>query len=46
MVAAQSKAWTGTALSEARIVGSNPTQGMDIWCVYGFILCLCCPVFK
>jgi hypothetical protein len=21
-------------------VGSNPTQGMDVWCVYAFILCL------
>jgi hypothetical protein len=26
-------------------VVSNPTQGMDI-CVYVFILCLCCPVFR
>jgi hypothetical protein len=26
-------------------MGSNPTQGMDVLCVYGFILCLCCPVF-
>jgi hypothetical protein len=24
-------------------VGSNPTQIMDVWCVYVFILCLCCP---
>jgi hypothetical protein len=31
---------------EARIVGSNPTQVMHIWCVYVFILCLCCPVFR
>jgi hypothetical protein len=23
-------------------VGSTPTQGMDIWFVYVFILCLCC----
>jgi hypothetical protein len=22
-------------------VGPNPTQGLDVWCVYGFILCLC-----
>jgi hypothetical protein len=21
-------------------VVSNPTQGMDVWCVYVFILCL------
>jgi hypothetical protein len=27
-------------------VGSNSTQGMDVWCVYVFILCLCCPVFR
>jgi hypothetical protein len=27
-------------------VGSNLTQGMDVWCVYVFILCLCCPVFR
>jgi hypothetical protein len=25
---------------------SNPTQGMDICCVYVFILCLCCPAFR
>jgi hypothetical protein len=28
------------ARSEAGIVGSNPTQGMDVWYVYVFILCL------
>jgi hypothetical protein len=33
------------ARSDAGIVGSNPTQGMDVWCVYAFILC-CCPVFR
>jgi hypothetical protein len=22
------------ARSDAGIVGSNPTQGMDVWCVY------------
>jgi hypothetical protein len=32
--------------SEAGIMGSNPTKGMDIWYVYVFILCLCCPVFR
>jgi hypothetical protein len=29
-----------------RQVDSNPTEGIDIWCVYAFILCLCCPVFR
>jgi hypothetical protein len=38
-VAAQSKAWTAFARSDAGIVGSNPTQGMDVWYVYTFILC-------
>jgi hypothetical protein len=32
--------------SEAGIVGSNPTQVMDVWYVYVFILCLCSPVFR
>jgi hypothetical protein len=27
-------------------MGSNPTQGMDVWCVYVFVLCLCYPVFR
>jgi hypothetical protein len=45
-LAAQSKAWTVFARSEAGIVGSNPNQGMDVWCGYAFILCLCCPVFR
>jgi hypothetical protein len=22
-------------------MGSNPTQGMDVWSVYAIILCLC-----
>jgi hypothetical protein len=35
---------TVVARSDAVIVGSNPTQGMDVLCVYVFILCLCCPV--
>jgi hypothetical protein len=38
-VAERSKAWTVIARSEAGIMGSNPTQGMDVWCVYVFILC-------
>jgi hypothetical protein len=32
-VAKRSKACTVFACSEAGIVGSNPTQGMDVWCV-------------
>jgi hypothetical protein len=32
-VAARFKAWTVFARSNAGIVGSNPTQGMDV-CVY------------
>jgi hypothetical protein len=36
-----SEACTVFARSEAGIVGSNLTQGMDVWCVYVFILCLC-----
>jgi hypothetical protein len=45
-VAEPSKACTLFARSEAGIVGSNPTQGMDVLYVYTFILCLCCPVFS
>jgi hypothetical protein len=41
-----SKACTVIARSEVGIVGSNPTQGVDVWYVYAFILCLCCPVFR
>jgi hypothetical protein len=34
-MAARSKSWTVFARSNAGIVGSNPTQGMDVWvCVY------------
>jgi hypothetical protein len=44
-VAERSEACTVFARSKAGIVGSNPTQGMDIWYVL-FILCLCCPVFR
>jgi hypothetical protein len=39
-VVARSKEWTLFARSDAVIVGSNPTQVMDISCVYAFILCL------
>jgi hypothetical protein len=45
-VAARSKAWTVFVRSDAGIVDSNPIQGMDVWCVYAIILCLCCPVFR
>jgi hypothetical protein len=40
----RSKACIVFARSEALVVGSNSTQGMDVW--YVFILCLCCPVFR
>jgi hypothetical protein len=39
-MATRSKAWNVFARSDAGIVDSNPTQGMDVWCVYAFILCL------
>jgi hypothetical protein len=45
-VAERSEACTVFARSEAAIMGSNPTQDMDVWYVYMFILCLCCPVFR
>jgi hypothetical protein len=45
-VAERSKVFTVFAPSEAGIGGSNPTQGMDVWYVNVFILCLCCPVFR
>jgi hypothetical protein len=45
-VAERSKACTVFARSEAGIVGSNPTKGTDVWHVYVFSLCLCCPVFR
>jgi hypothetical protein len=45
-VAELSKACIAFARSEAGIVDSNPTQGTDIWYVYVFIQCLCCPVFR
>jgi hypothetical protein len=45
-VAARSKARIVFAGSDAGIVGSNPTRGMNVWCVYAFLLCLCCPVCR
>jgi hypothetical protein len=41
-VAARSKAWTVFASSNAGIVGSNPTQGMNdrIVCVYYVVFCV------
>jgi hypothetical protein len=45
-VAERSKACIVFARSEARILGSNPTYGMNRWYVYVFILCLCCRVFR
>jgi hypothetical protein len=38
-VAARSKAWTVFARSNAEIVGSNPTQGMDV-CLRLFCVCV------
>jgi hypothetical protein len=32
-VAERSKAWTVFACSKTGIVGSNPAQGVDVWCV-------------
>jgi hypothetical protein len=40
MVAAQSKAWTVFACSDAGVLGSNPTQGMDV-CVRLFFVLVC-----
>jgi hypothetical protein len=37
-VAERSKACTVFAPSEAGIMGSNPTQDMDVWYVYVFVL--------
>jgi hypothetical protein len=39
-VAEKPKECTAFARSEAGIVGSNPTQGMDVWCVCPFF-CVC-----
>jgi hypothetical protein len=44
-VAERSEACNVFARSEAGIVGSNPTQGMNAWYVYVFILCLYCRLF-
>jgi hypothetical protein len=38
-MAALSKAWTASTRSNTRIVGSNPTQGMDV-CVHLTCVCL------
>jgi hypothetical protein len=37
-VVERSEAFTVFSHSEAWIVSSNPTQDMDVWCVYVFIL--------
>jgi hypothetical protein len=42
-VAARSMAWTVFTPSNAGIVGSNPSQDMDV-CIVCVILCLCCSV--
>jgi hypothetical protein len=42
-VAGRSKVWIVFALSNTGIVGSNPTQGMD---VYVRLFCLCCSVCR
>jgi hypothetical protein len=42
MAAAQSKAWTVFAPSNGGIVGSNPTQSMDVCvCVYSVFVLSC-----
>jgi hypothetical protein len=43
-VTERSKACTVFARLEAGILDSNPTQGMDVWYVYVFILCVRCTV--
>jgi hypothetical protein len=42
-VAARPKAWTAFPRSNAGIVGSNPTQGMDVCivCVFAVFVLLC-----
>jgi hypothetical protein len=40
-VAERSKGSTVFARSEAGIVGSNPTQGMDVWCLCMCLFCAC-----
>jgi hypothetical protein len=41
MVAERSEACTVLARSESGIVGSNTTQGMDVWCVCAFFCVFC-----
>jgi hypothetical protein len=41
MVAERSKVCTVFARSETGIVGFNPTQGMDVWCVYILFVLSC-----
>jgi hypothetical protein len=45
-VPARSEAWTVFARAGGGILGSNPTQGMDVWCVNAFFLYMCFPVFS
>jgi hypothetical protein len=45
-VAERSKGCTLFARSERGLVGSKPTQGMNVLYVYAFNLCLCFPVFR
>jgi hypothetical protein len=40
-VAELSKPCTVFARSKAGIVGSNPTQDMDVWCVCMRLFCVC-----
>jgi hypothetical protein len=42
-VRARSEAWTVFSRSKIEIVGSNPTEGMDV-CVRLF--CICGPVYR
>jgi hypothetical protein len=37
-LAERSRVSTAFARSDAGIVGSNSNRGMDVWCVYAFIL--------
>jgi hypothetical protein len=39
-VDARSKAWTVFARSNAGLVGSNPTQGMDVCVCFYSVLCV------
>jgi hypothetical protein len=34
------RAWTVFVRTDAGIVGSNPTQGMDFWCMRLFCVCV------